>query len=243
MDTGRKISRREFITGAVAAALVARASFALTPQGDFTEEIKMTAGKHELKPLPYSYKELEPAIDAETMEIHYSKHHQAYVDNLNKAIAGTEMEQMPLMDMFKKMSTLPAAVRNNGGGHYNHTFFWETMTAQGKSGAPSAALMEAITKKFGSIEDMKTQINQAGLTRFGSGWSWLIKTDQGLEITSTPNQDNPLMDVADKKGTPLLGIDVWEHAYYLKYRNKRADYLAAWWSVVNWAEVSKRFGA
>jgi Fe-Mn family superoxide dismutase len=177
------------------------------------------------------------------MEIHYSKHHQAYVDNLNKAIAGTEMEQMPLMDMFKKMSTLPAAVRNNGGGHYNHTFFWETMTAQGKSGAPSAALMEAITKKFGSIEDMKTQINQAGLTRFGSGWSWLIKTDQGLEITSTPNQDNPLMDVADKKGTPLLGIDVWEHAYYLKYRNKRADYLAAWWSVVNWAEVSKRFGA
>lgn len=203
----------------------------------------MTAGKHELKPLPYSYKELEPAIDAETMEIHYSKHHQAYVDNLNKAIAGTEMEQMPLMDMFKKMSTLPAAVRNNGGGHYNHTFFWETMTAQGKSGAPSAALMEAITKKFGSIEDMKTQINQAGLTRFGSGWSWLIKTDQGLEITSTPNQDNPLMDVADKKGTPLLGIDVWEHAYYLKYRNKRADYLAAWWSVVNWAEVSKRFGA
>lgn len=236
------ISRRDFITGALAATLVAGGSFALTPPNN-NEEIANMHGPYELKPLGYAYNALEPVIDAETMEIHHSKHHQAYVDNLNKAIAGTEMDKMPLLDLFKKASTLPAAVRNNGGGHYNHTFFWQLMTSPSKSGAPSAELLAAINAKFGSLDAMKTQLNQAALSRFGSGWGWLVKSDKGLEITSTPNQDNPLMDVADIKGTPLIGIDVWEHAYYLKYRNKRADYLNAWWQVVNWAEVSRLFQA
>jgi Fe-Mn family superoxide dismutase len=239
-----KISRREFITGAVAATLVAKASFALTPpSNEKVEDITLLKGPYELKPLGYGYKDLEPIIDAETMEIHHSRHHQAYVDNLNKAVTGTELEKTPLVELFKRASTLPPAVRNNGGGHYNHSLFWQIMTSPENSGSPSAELMSAINTKFGSIDTMKSQLNQAALSRFGSGWGWLVKTESGLEITSTPNQDNPLMDVAEIKGTPLIGIDVWEHAYYLKYRNKRADYLTSWWSVVNWGEVSKRFSA
>ena len=242
----RTLSRREFIAGTVAATLVAKASFALTPPAatsSSSDEPALFKGPHSLKPLGYDYKDLEPVVDAETMEIHHGRHHQAYVDNLNKAVAGTDMEKVSLEELFKKASTLPPAVRNNGGGHYNHTLFWQIMTSPEKSGMPSAELTAAINSKFGSLDQMKTQLNQAALTRFGSGWGWLVKTSSGLDITSTPNQDNPLMDVADVKGTPLIGIDVWEHAYYLKHRNKRADYLAAWWSVINWAEVSRRFGA
>jgi Fe-Mn family superoxide dismutase len=191
--------------------------------------------------LPYAYSALEPTIDTETMKLHHDKHHQAYVDNLNKALTNTDLASRPLEDLFKTASTLPPAVRNNGGGHYNHTLFWQMMAPTKTKTAPSPELLAAINATFGSMDAFKEKMNTAGTGRFGSGWAWLIKTDKGLAITSTANQDNPMMDVAEMRGTPLLGVDVWEHAYYLKYKNKRADYLKAWWSVVNWGEVSKRF--
>jgi Fe-Mn family superoxide dismutase len=194
---------------------------------------------HSLPPLPYSFDALEPHIDAQTMQIHHDKHHQAYVDNLNKALAGTDGEDKSLEDLMAGISKYPAAVRNNGGGHYNHSLFWQVLGADG--GQPQGGLADAINSAFGSLDGLKEKMNAAGTTRFGSGWAWLIKKDGKLEVTSTPNQDNPLMDVAEVKGTPILGIDVWEHAYYLKYQNKRPDYLAAIWNVVNWAEVAKRF--
>lgn len=175
-----------------------------------------------------------------TMQIHHGKHHQAYVDNLNKAIAGTAHEGKTLEELVAQAGSISPAVRNNGGGHWNHTFFWESLSAKG--GAPSGALLEAINKAFGSLDGLKEKMNNAGMTRFGSGWAWLIKDAAGnLAVTSTPNQDNPLMDVAEVKGSPLLGVDVWEHAYYLKYQNKRADYLNAFWNVVNWDKVASRF--
>jgi Fe-Mn family superoxide dismutase len=193
-----------------------------------------------LAPLPYAHDALEPHIDTTTMQIHHGKHHQAYVDNLNKAIAGTPNENKSLEEMVAQAGTISPAVRNNGGGHWNHTFFWESLSPTG--GAPSGALLEAINKAFGSLDGLKEKMNNAGMTRFGSGWAWLIKDASGnLAVSSTPNQDNPLMDVAEVKGTPLLGVDVWEHAYYLKYQNKRADYLAAFWNVVNWDKVASRF--
>ena len=193
-----------------------------------------------LAPLPYAHDALEPHIDTTTMQIHHSKHHQAYVDNLNKAIAGTPNENKSLEELVAQAGTISPAVRNNGGGHWNHTFFWESLSPTG--GAPSGALLEAINKAFGSLDGLKEKMNNAGMTRFGSGWAWLIKDASGaLAVSSTPNQDNPLMDVAEVKGTPLLGVDVWEHAYYLKYQNKRADYLAAFWNVVNWDKVASRF--
>jgi Fe-Mn family superoxide dismutase len=193
-----------------------------------------------LAPLPYAHDALEPHIDTTTMQIHHGKHHQAYVDNLNKAIAGTPHEGKSLEELVAQAGSISPAVRNNGGGHWNHTFFWESLSAKG--GAPSGALLEAITKAFGSLDGLKEKMNNAGMTRFGSGWAWLIKDAAGnLAVTSTPNQDNPLMDVAEVKGTPLLGVDVWEHAYYLKYQNKRADYLNAFWNVVNWEKVASRF--
>jgi len=195
-----------------------------------------------LAPLPYAYDALEPHIDTLTMQIHHDKHHQAYVDNLNKAIAGTPNENKSLEELVKAAGSISPAVRNNGGGHWNHNFFWESL-APNAGGAPTGKLADAINAAFGSFDEFKNKFNQAGLTRFGSGWAWLIAKDGKLEITSTPNQDNPLMDVAEVKGTPLLGADVWEHAYYLKYQNKRADYLAAFWSVVNWAKVAERFAA
>jgi superoxide dismutase, Fe-Mn family len=195
-----------------------------------------------LPPLPYAYEALEPHIDTLTMQIHHGKHHQAYVDNLNKAIAGSENETKSIEDLVKAAGTISPAVRNNGGGHWNHTFFWESLKANA-SGKPSGALAEAIDAAFGSLDAFKEKFNNAGMTRFGSGWAWLIVKDGKLEVSSTPNQDNPLMDVAEVKGTPILGADVWEHAYYLKYQNKRADYLAAFWSVVNWDKVSERFQA
>jgi Fe-Mn family superoxide dismutase len=193
-----------------------------------------------LPALPYAHDALEPHIDTLTMQIHHGKHHQAYVDNLNKAIAGTPHENKSLEELVAQAGSISPAVRNNGGGHWNHSFFWESLSANG--GAPSGALLEAINKAFGSLDGLKEKMNNAGMTRFGSGWAWLIKDASGnLAVTSTPNQDNPLMDVAEVKGTPLLGVDVWEHAYYLKYQNKRADYLNAFWSVVNWEKVASRF--
>ncbi len=193
-----------------------------------------------LAPLPYEYEALEPHIDKLTMQIHHDKHHQAYVDNLNKAIAGTENENKTIEELVKNAGIISPAVRNNGGGHWNHTFFWNILAANA-GGTPSGKLADAITAAFGSFDAFKEKFNQAGITRFGSGWAWLIVKDGKLEVSSTPNQDNPLMDVAEVKGTPILGADVWEHAYYLKYQNKRADYLAAFWNVVNWAKVSEIF--
>lgn len=194
-----------------------------------------------LAPLPYAFNALEPHIDAKTMEIHHGKHHQAYVTNLNNAIAGTDAEKMSIEDICRNISKFGMPVRNNGGGHWNHTFFWSIMGPNG-GGAPAGALGDAINATFGSFDEFKTKFNAAGVGRFGSGWAWLIKNDAGkLEICSTPNQDNPLMDIAEVKGTPILGCDVWEHAYYLHYQNRRPDYLAAWWNVVNWEEVAKRF--
>lgn len=197
-----------------------------------------------LPELPYSYTAMEPVIDAMTMEIHHSRHHKAYVDNLNKALEGTPEADMSLEELMSRMSTLPVAVRNNGGGHYNHDLFWQILAPVGQSGAPSAALAEAINTTFGSLDGLKEKISAAGATRFGSGWAWLCVTaDKQLCVCSTPNQDNPLMDLAECKGTPILGIDVWEHAYYLKYQNKRPDYLSAIWSLINWDEVSRRYAA
>ncbi|MEO7983183.1 MAG: superoxide dismutase [Bacteroidota bacterium] len=199
-----------------------------------------------LHPLPYAHDALEPHIDTLTMQIHHGKHHQAYVDNLNKAIAGTPNEGKSLEDLVENAGSISPAVRNNGGGHWNHTFFWHSIAApasSGTGGAPTGRLAEAINEVFGSFEEFKTKFAAGGVGRFGSGWVWLIvKKDGKLDISSTPNQDNPLMDVAEVKGVPILGVDVWEHAYYLKYQNKRPDYLAAFWNVINWDKVAERFG-
>ncbi|GAA4056496.1 hypothetical protein GCM10022388_23950 [Flavobacterium chungnamense] len=195
------------------------------------------------KPLPYAYNALDPFIDAQTMEIHYSKHHAAYVKNLNAAIAGTETEKMSLKDIFASVSKQTPAVRNNAGGHYNHELFWSILTPE-KNTKPSPELEKAINESFGSFDALKEKLNAAAATRFGSGWAWLsVDKDKKLIVSSTPNQDNPLMDVVESKGTPILGIDVWEHAYYLKYQNKRADYLTAIWNVINWNEVSNNYKA
>jgi superoxide dismutase, Fe-Mn family len=195
-----------------------------------------------LPALPYAPDALEPHIDAATMQIHHGKHHQAYIDNLNKAIAGTEHENKSLLELLAKAGSISPAVRNNGGGHWNHSFFWESLAPK-SAGTPSGKLAESIKAEFGSFEQFKEKFSQAGLTRFGSGWAWLIEQDGKLVVSSTPNQDNPLMDVAEVKGTPILGVDVWEHAYYLKYQNRRADYLAAFWNVVNWDIAGKRYEA
>ncbi|WP_304065169.1 superoxide dismutase [Pedobacter glucosidilyticus] len=195
----------------------------------------------ELPALPYATNALEPHIDATTMEIHHGKHHAAYVTNLNKALEGKE-DGSSIEEICQNISAYPAAVRNNGGGHYNHSLFWSVM-GPNAGGTPSGELADAINAAFGSFEDFKTKFAEAGATRFGSGWAWLIVADGKLAVTSTPNQDNPLMDIAEVKGTPILGMDVWEHAYYLKYQNKRPDYIAAFWNVVNWDAVAERFAA
>ncbi|NOS92302.1 MAG: superoxide dismutase [Cyclobacteriaceae bacterium] len=194
-----------------------------------------------LPALPYATTALEPHIDARTMEIHHGKHHNAYVTNLNAALAGKPEENQSIEEILANISKHPAAVRNNGGGHYNHSLFW-TILGPNAGGAPTGALADAINTAFGSFDEFKTKFAAAATTRFGSGWAWLIKGADGkLAITSTPNQDNPLMDIAEVKGTPILGLDVWEHAYYLHYQNRRPDYITAFWSVVNWSEVAKRF--
>lgn len=195
----------------------------------------------ELPALAYATDALEPHIDKMTMEIHHGKHHQAYVTNLNKALEGKPEANSSIEDIVKNISKFPAAVRNNGGGHYNHSLFW-TVLGPNKGGEPTGDLAKAINETFGSFADFKTKIQDAGATRFGSGWAWLsVGADKKLVISSTPNQDNPLMDIAEVKGTPIFGIDVWEHAYYLKYQNKRPDYLAAIWNVVNWDAVAERY--
>jgi Fe-Mn family superoxide dismutase len=199
-----------------------------------------------LPPLPYAADALEPAVDATTMTIHHDRHHGAYVANLNAQIkANPGLEKLSLDALQGQISRYPTAVRNNGGGHWNHSQFWAAMAPQGQGGAPSAELAAAIDGSFGSLDAMKTAFSQAAAGRFGSGWAWLIRqADGSLAITSTPNQDNPLMDLPGiERGTPLLGLDVWEHAYYLQYQNRRPDYIQAWWSVVNWNEVNRRFSS
>ena len=193
-----------------------------------------------LPTLDYSYGALEPHIDARTMEIHHTKHHQAYINNLNAAIQGTELENKTIESIMANISTASVAVRNNGGGHYNHSLFWKMLSPNG-GGKPTGALLNDITKAFGSFDLFKEAFSKAAATRFGSGWAWLVKTNNGLVVTSTPNQDNPLMDIAEVKGTPILGLDVWEHAYYLHYQNKRPDYISAFFNVVNWDEVAARY--
>ncbi len=202
---------------------------------------------HALPKLPYAYTALEPHIDAQTMEIHYSKHHQAYVNNVNNALAGTGLEETPVDQLIADLSKVPdakrMAVRNNGGGHSNHSFFWELMKPGGAK-EPKGDLADAINGAFGSLATFREQFGAAAVGRFGSGWAWLVKAGGKLSITSTPNQDSPLMKgVADVVATPILGLDVWEHAYYLKYQNRRPDYIAAWWNVVNWDEVAAHFKA
>lgn len=198
----------------------------------------------ELPKLTYDYAALEPHIDARTMEIHHSKHHQAYVTNLNNAIAGTDAEKMSIEDICKNISKYPMAVRNNGGGHYNHSLFWAIM-APNAGGAPTGDLAKAIETDLGGFDKFKTDFTAAGATRFGSGWAWLCVKEGKLAICSTPNQDNPLMDIADAgcKGTPILGMDVWEHAYYLHYQNRRPDYMAAFFNVIDWTKVAELYAA
>jgi len=195
----------------------------------------------ELPALHYATDALEPHIDKTTMEIHHDKHHQAYVTNLNKALEGKPEASSSIEEIVKHISKFPPAVRNNGGGHYNHSLFWNIL-GPNKGGEPTGDLAKAINETFGSFADLKTKLQEAGATRFGSGWAWLsVGADKKLQVSSTPNQDNPLMDIAEVKGTPILGIDVWEHAYYLKYQNKRPDYLAAIWNVVNWDAVAELY--
>ena len=197
----------------------------------------------ELAPLPYAADALEPFIDRQTMEIHHGKHQQAYVTNLNNAVNGTELAGHSIDDLIKNAGKAPVAVRNNGGGHWNHTFFWSILK-KNEGGKPTGALAQAIDGKFGSYDAFKEEFAKAATTRFGSGWAWLmVGTDGELAVASTPNQDNPLMDVAEKQGTPVLGLDVWEHAYYLKYQNKRPDYIAAFWNVVNWDVANRNYEA
>jgi Fe-Mn family superoxide dismutase len=197
---------------------------------------------YEVPDLPYDYSALEPHIDEATMRVHHDKHHQAYVDKANAALEGTEWADKPIDEVLANLDQLPedirGPVRNNGGGHSNHTFFWQIMSPDG-GGAPSGDLAGAIDEAFGSFDDLKTKVNDAGVARFGSGWTWLVHDGSGLAVVGTANQDSPLSDGQ----TPLVGVDVWEHAYYLKYQNKRPDYIAAWWNVVNWDEVAKRYGA
>jgi Fe-Mn family superoxide dismutase len=196
----------------------------------------------EVPPLPYGYDALEPHIDEQTMRVHHDKHHQAYVDNANAALAGTEWADRPAEAILGNLELMPAdkqaAIRNNTGGHYNHTLFWEIMSPDG-GGEPSASLAAAIQSTFGSLDELERQVNDAGVKRFGSGWAWLVHDGTGLAVVSTPNQDSPI----SSGGTPLLGIDVWEHAYYLKYQNRRPEYLGAWWNVVNWDAVQQRYDA
>lgn len=232
-------SRREFIKGVAAASVV----LSLSSVSSFAAETAKPKGPFTLPKLGYSYGALEPVIDAKTMELHLTKHHQAYIDKLNAEVANTTgLQGRTIEQIVGNVSNYNATVRNNAGGHWNHSLFWKLMGPASKSGEASPELKEAINKKFGSLEKLQAEFDKAGVGQFGSGWVWLIKNSQGdLEITSTPNQDNPVMDDAKVKGTPILGNDVWEHAYYLKYQNKRADYLKNWWKVVNWKQVSENY--
>jgi len=227
-----KISRRKFVTNSMkATAVVALAPMVLKAE---TNAFQFTQIK-----LPYEYNALEPYIDAQTMEIHYTKHHTAYIKNVNDAIAAENISYENERDFFANASKLSAKAKNNSGGAWNHNFFWQVMKANG-GGAPSGKIGEAINSTFGSFDKFKEEFTKSAMTRFGSGWAWLVNDNGKLKIGSTANQDNPLMDVSELKGTPLLGLDVWEHAYYLKYQNKRNEYVANWWNTINWDEVAKR---
>ena len=218
-----------------------RKSLPVNPRSFYTHNEDGQQNGFAFPALPYGYDALEPYIDKMTMEIHYSKHHRAYFDKFIAAAKGTEMEAMPLEAIFNKISKYPDVVRNNAGGFYNHTLYWENMAPKA-GGLPNGKLAAAIDKTFGSFDKFKEQYSAAGKTKFGSGWAWLILDKTGaLKVTTTSNQDNPLMDVVDQRGMPLLALDVWEHAYYLKYQNKRADYVDAFWNLINWPEVQKRY--
>lgn len=239
-------NRRNFIKSSLLLAAIPAisplSSLAFEPAGRSTvlKEEGAAAFVFSQVQLPYAYDALMPSIDALTMEIHYTKHHATYVKNVNDALKAENLTFQSATDFFGQASKLSAKAKNNGGGVWNHNFFWETMQPSPAS-APSAKLKAAIDKSFGSLDQFKDLFSKAALAQFGSGWAWLVNDNGMLKITSTPNQDNPLMDTAAVKGTPLLALDVWEHAYYLKYQNKRNDYIAAWWNVVNWDRVSKRF--
>jgi Fe-Mn family superoxide dismutase len=236
------MNRRNFLSSTIKGAMIASLPSSLAAKTFFNQSTKENNMPFTLPDLPYAHDALEPYIDKMTMEIHHGKHHNAYVTNLNKAVENTEWADKPIEEILANVSKLPPAVRNNGGGHYNHTLFWKWMK-KGGGGMPSGDLATAINRDFGSFDKFKEQFSNAGITRFGSGWAWLIKQHDKLVIASTPNQDNPLMDIAETKGVPILGLDVWEHAYYLKYQNRRPDYIAAWWNVVNWDEAAKLFTA
>lgn len=244
-------NRRDFIKSTSKASLAAGLSMTVLPAlakqyaGQQTVYGWVEDVPYEQQPLGYAYPALEPVIDAMTMEIHYSKHAAAYAKNLADAVKaeGVDVSKEKLVSLLGRISKFSPKMRNNGGGHYNHEFFWKSMRAASENNQPSGELAATITRDFGSFETFKTQFSDAGKNRFGSGWAWLLLNKEGkLVVGSTPNQDNPLMDISELKGTPLLGLDVWEHAYYLKYQNRRPDYITAWWKLVNWDQVSKRFG-
>ena len=243
------LSRRAFIHTAGKASVVAGLTGSvLTTLANTNTGHLITSGPapvpYKQQPLPYGYAALEPSIDAMTMEIHYTKHAATYAKNLGEAVEAEKVDvsKVSLEDLLGSISKYSAKMRNNAGGHYNHSLFWELMNAPGKTAAPSAALMTAIQKDFGTIEGLKTKFNDAAKSRFGSGWAWVIVKKEGkLDVVSTPNQDNPLMDISEARGIPLFGLDVWEHAYYLKYQNKRPDYIGAWWAVINWEYINSRF--
>lgn len=243
IDTSKNFSRRDFIKKAsllAAAGLTAPYLFS-AKKNHTSENLILENGGFTLPELPYAFDALEPYIDKMTMEIHYTKHHAAYVNNLNKALAENKLQNISMEGLLKNASKYPASIHNNAGGHWNHSFFWKLMRPANEE-KPNGKLAHAITSEFGSLDAFKAKFTDAALKRFGSGWAWLVLNKKGhLEITSTPNQDNPLMDVSEIKGTPILGIDVWEHAYYLKYQNKRADYISAWWKLVNWEEAEKNY--
>lgn len=246
-------NRRKFLKTSlgISAATVATTAFGFNPFNAFVSCSSPNAGGgqgsgdplvFEQEALPYEYNALEPFIDARTMEIHYSKHHTAYITNANDAIKEENIPYSDVNDFFANISKLSAKARNNGGGAWNHSFFWKSMRAPVENNAPSGDLLAAIESSFGSFDQFKEVFAAAGATRFGSGWAWLVKDGNTLKVGSTPNQDNPLMDISEIKGQPLLGIDVWEHAYYLHYQNKRGDYISNWWNLVNWDFVEEQFG-
>jgi Fe-Mn family superoxide dismutase len=211
------------------------------PAQEMKQKVQEEKVNHSFAPLPYAYDALEKSIDKETMEIHYDRHHRTYYNNFLKSIEGTEMEYLTLNQLFSEMSKFPVAVRNNAGGYFNHTFFWNSLSPAG-GGIPTGKLAEAINASFGSFDEFKKQFEKAATTRFGSGWAWLSVDNTGkLFISSTPNQDNPLMDITEQRGVPVLALDVWEHAYYLRYQNKRAAYITSFWEIANWAEAGTRF--
>jgi len=240
----KKNSRRDFIKKSAALSVAGAVASILPNSLMSATNLFDSAEKFTLPPLPYSYDALEPHIDKITMEIHYTKHHNAYVSNLNKVFQEKlSSDTFSLEDICKNISKYPVAVRNNGGGHYNHSLFWTLMKPNGGS-RPTGTLADAIKNTFNSFDEFKTNFSDVAMKRFGSGWAWLVvNKDKKLEIGSTPNQDNPLMDISEFKGTPVLALDVWEHAYYLKNQNRRADYIASWWNVVNWEESSKLYTA